>query len=327
MKCLSVFGAAPLASSALRPNGAARATATPHFSPIRASAVPRSFTVCAALATFIAGASAAQAQEDRRTLLPNTGIRLGEVAIDNGRLDIVGRTPLPRQAVTVNGQFVVTSDNDREFRFSLLYLPPSCVVRLGLGAASDQAVVADCGPQGAQGPVGPQGTAGPQGPQGPIGLAGPQGPVGATGPQGPTGLTGPVGPAGPPAASAGAMLVCHPPAAPGGRLSLVVDASFGTTISANSVDQSIVLQPGFYMVHLDAPVVQVTGDAPSIELVVVDNGFGIDRSLFGQPGNGSTSFNADRLVKISASNAIVYFRTAQQMVFTSGCIVTVAQLK
>jgi hypothetical protein len=81
------------------------------------------------------------------------------------------------------------------------------------------------------------------------------------------------------------------------------------------------------MVHLDAPVVQVTGDAPSIELVVVDNGFGIDRSLFGQPGNGSTSFNADRLVKISASNAIVYFRTAQQMVFTSGCIVTVAQLK
>jgi hypothetical protein len=239
MKCLSVFGAAPLASSALRPNGAARATATPHFSPIRASAVPRSFTVCAALATFIAGASAAQAQEDRRTLLPNTGIRLGEVAIDNGRLDIVGRTPLPRQAVTVNGQFVVTSDNDREFRFSLLYLPPSCVVRLGLGAASDQAVVADCGPQGAQGPVGPQGTAGPQGPQGPIGLAGPQGPVGATGPQGPTGLTGPVGPAGPPAASAGAMLVCHPPAAPGGRLSLVVDASLGRQSARTALTKAL----------------------------------------------------------------------------------------
>jgi hypothetical protein len=177
------------------------------------------------VAAAVAWPAAAYAQDDQRARLPNTGITLGEVAIEGGRLSIVGRTPAPRQSVTVDGQFAVTSDGDREFRFSLLYLPPTCTVRLGLGAATDQAIIADCGPQGAQGPagapgpagpagpIGPVGAAGPQGPQGPAGFAGPQGPAGpagAPGPAGPTGAIGPVGGIGPigpagPAGPAGAI--------------------------------------------------------------------------------------------------------------------------
>jgi hypothetical protein len=230
------------------------------------SAFPRSFRVFAMLVmALIAGASVAQAQEDRRTLLPNTGIILGEVSIENGRLSIFGRTPAPRQAITVDGQFAITSDGDREFRFSLLYLPPTCVVRLGLGAATDQAVVADCGPQGAQGPAGQQGSAGPAGPVGPagapgaggpIGLTGATGPigpagaVGAVGPKGDTGATGPQGPQGP----AGPTGATGPQGAPGAILS----SSFNTCISQNgfigdgtaqTMVQLLLASPGNYLVQ------------------------------------------------------------------------------
>src|ERR1700676_1809824 len=57
------------------------------------------------VAAAAAWPAAARAQDDQRTRLPNTGITLGEVAIEGGRLSIVGRTPAPRQSVTVDGQF------------------------------------------------------------------------------------------------------------------------------------------------------------------------------------------------------------------------------
>jgi hypothetical protein len=228
------------------------------------------FFVSPAMA-FIAGTSVAQAQDDQRdrTRLPNTGITLGEVAIENGRLDIVGRTPLPRQAVTVDGQFVVTSDNDREFRFSLLYLPPTCVVSLGLGATSDQAVVADCGPQGARGPAGPQGPAGPAGPVGAAGPAGPQGPqgpaglAGGPGPQGPAGQrgpTGPAGPAGPPGGIAYANQVVRSYFGP--------PATTGPTALPEFAD---LLQPGLYLVSFNGSIVasEISGSSrPALQLYV-----------------------------------------------------------
>jgi hypothetical protein len=308
------------------------------------AAIPRDFAIlCAPLAiALIAGASVAQAQDDQRdrTRLPNTGITLGEVAIENGRLDIVGRTPLPRQAVTVDGQFAVPSDNDREFRFSLLYLPPTCVVSLGLGAASDQAVVADCGPQGAPGPAGPQG---PVGPAGAIGATGPTGPQGVQGPPGLAGGPGPQGPAGPPgpagAASgirAAAPLFC-PRGSGGGadaaQLQLQADpfTTFGTTIGVAPFGTSFVLQPGLYQVHFDASGVDVfdplRAGSLHLELSSASSQKNIVSQWIAQTGTNSRSIVGDRFVRIVDPNTTASFVADDAMIFTFGCFITVIQLQ
>jgi hypothetical protein len=292
--------------------------------------------LCAALAMTLIGTSVARAQEDR-TRLPNTGITLGEVAIENGRLDIVGRTPLPRQAVTVDGQFVVTSDNDREFRFSLLYLPPTCVVSLGLGAASDPAVVSDCGPRGAPGPAGPQGPAGPVGPigpAGPAGLVGPAGPIGLAGPQGPAGpqgAAGPAGPAGPiggmgaqgPQGPAGGILAgssffCPAQQVAGQSSSFLSFTStdpvlgtenvvFGTGISTSgSLFNAWVLQPGIYQVSLsvDSTFLGAGFDGSSLIYLVL-NGTQIHSWRFFQGLGGGAA--GDALVRVSSPNSLLQF--------------------
>jgi hypothetical protein len=279
MNNLSVLGAPLFASAASMPDCAARA-----------------FRAALAI-TFITGALPAQAQEQERTRLLNTGITLGEVAIENGRLDIVGRTPLPRQGVTVDTQFAVTSDNDREFRFSLLYLPPTCAVTLGLGAASDQAVVADCGPQGAQGPAGLQGPAGPAGPQGPIGLAGPQGPAGPAGRPGAIGLTGPQGPAGAPV-PAGVLRFTEYRCDASGlntNLMFIPSVTGGGGVGGNTRTSSFLLQQGVYHIEFSAQAKLLDGQLqPATGQAVIDvttNGFFL-ADFFLTGSETSTSFFA-----------------------------------
>jgi hypothetical protein len=58
------------------------------------------------------GAPESAAQPARDTIvLPTTGIRIDTAAIRSGRLLLDGRTREPRTAVTLDGQFVATSDN------------------------------------------------------------------------------------------------------------------------------------------------------------------------------------------------------------------------
>src|ERR1700694_6326484 len=71
----------------------------------------------------VARAQDDQRAQDQRTRLPNTRITVETVAIEAGRLVVEGRTPSPRIAVTLDGQFTTTADGERNFRFSLLYLP------------------------------------------------------------------------------------------------------------------------------------------------------------------------------------------------------------
>jgi hypothetical protein len=208
--------------------------------------------VCGIFAVALAtGSSLAWAQDHQRTRLPNTGITLSEVTIESGRLHISGRTSAPRETITVDGQFTVASDGDREFRFSLVYLPPTCVVRLGIGSATDQAIVANCGLQGAQGPVGPQGPAGATGPQGPAGLVGAVGPAGSQGPQG---LPGPQGPAGAAGVVAFSGYSCNGGnVVPGSDLLLTFSGnSGGGGVGGNSNGTSLLLQHGTYQVLLTA---------------------------------------------------------------------------
>jgi hypothetical protein len=136
-------------------------------------------------------------------LLPNTKIELSEAAIRAGRLVVAGTTEAARSRVTLDGTYWTRSGEDGAFSFELVYLPPDCFIQLRVALERDDAVVANCGPQGEdglRGAKGPRGAAGLQGPQGEQGVPGPRG---ARGPQGVAGPQGEPGPPGPPGVSGG----------------------------------------------------------------------------------------------------------------------------
>jgi hypothetical protein len=134
-------------------------------------------------------------------LLPNTKIELSEAAIRAGRLIVTGTTETARSRVTLDGRYWTRSGEDGAFSFELVYLPPDCIIQLRVALQRDDAVVANCGPQGEDGLRGAKGPAGPAGPPGPQGLQGEQGTPGQRGARGPQGVAGPQGPVGPPGSS------------------------------------------------------------------------------------------------------------------------------
>lgn len=256
------------------------------------------------------GAPESAAQPARDTVvLPNTGIRIDAAAIRSGRLLLDGRTREPRTTVTLDGQFVATSDNDRRFGFALVYLPATCIVELRAGGAADQLVVADCGPKGAQGasgPAGPPGPAGAQGPAGPAGPAGPPGPSGVAGPPGPPGVPGPPGPAGPIATSQFDCIKTRfglPFPNISGQISFTAGVTTGPAVGFISGGNSFVLQPGIYDVRFYAD--QVFGN-PIVSL----DGFGI--AWLGTTINvdaiGSV-VSGDRIIQVTTPNTVLRLST------------------
>jgi len=176
------------------------------------------------------------------------------------------------------------------------------------------------GPQGPAGPAGPQGTAGPPGAPGPIGPAGPQGPAGASGAPGPAGAPGPQGSPGPQGPAGGALAVSSflcpdtQQVPGGGFLNFIPGVSnFGVGISFSGGQvTSILLQPGFYNLHLSG-----------FGFGVSNNPFPIILAAMDQPGGstpGSLWFTTasvtpgrvdieggDRLVSVTAPNTTLEF--------------------
>ena len=182
---------------------------------------------------------------------------------------------------------------------------------------------------GPQGPIGPTGAAGPQGPAGP---AGPTGPAGPQGPQGPVGLTGPSGPAGPPGVAAALALGCFNPLSipANGQLNvqsgLPFGLGFGTAISADAFGTTLVLQPGLYNLHFEAPGVQLNNPPATVSLKL--NGQpGSVADWVTLPGNASGIIIGDNFVRISAANTTANFVVSQAMMFTSGCLVSLTKLQ
>jgi collagen triple helix repeat protein len=256
------------------------------------------------------GAPDSAAQQARDTIvLPNTGIRIDTAAIRSGHLLIDGRTRDSRATVTLDGQFVTTSDNDRQFRFALVYLPATCIVDLRAGGAADQLVIADCGPKGAEGasgPAGPPGAAGAPGPAGPAGADGPPGPSGVAGPPGPPGVPGPPGPPGPIAASQFDCIKSRfgfPFPNISGQISFTAGVTTGPAVGFVSGGNSFVLQTGIYDVRFYAD--QVFGN-PIVSL----DGFGIawlgttiNVDAFGSVVSGN------RLIQVTTPNTVLRLST------------------
>ncbi|MEJ8574085.1 hypothetical protein [Microbaculum marinum] len=157
-------------------------------------------------------------------------LTVSDARIAGGRLVVEGKTPEPRQTVTLDEKYTAKSNSERSYSFSLpAYHPADCIVAIDAGLSSATAVVANCGARGIK-PRGPwsnstsyqaddlvtykgssylakrsgKGGAPNQSARqweryvsrGAPGVAGPRGPAGPTGPAGPQGLAGPQGPQG-----------------------------------------------------------------------------------------------------------------------------------
>ncbi|WP_237155563.1 carbohydrate-binding protein, partial [Oryzibacter oryziterrae] len=180
-----------------------------------------------ALSTLVAGA------------LPG-GTALAAVTITNATITggalVVEGTSTTGSSASLDGKFTAPiASSSRKFKFSQVYFPQTCIVTVTVGTSSDDAVVANCGPQGlvARGTWSASKSYGvddvvvyngsawraiaasganknkipssnptfwellvSKGDTGPKGSTGLQGPKGETGPKGDTGAAGPKGEAG-----------------------------------------------------------------------------------------------------------------------------------
>jgi hypothetical protein len=175
------------------------------------------------------------------------------------------------------------------------------------GVLDDRGDRDDRGDKGDKGEVSHQG---PPGPPGPAGAVGPQGPAG---PQGPVGATGPAG-----QALAAASFACAPETAPNNQpykfSNSPTGVIFGSSISTGALPyvsqyNSIMLQPGYYDVHLDGFNFQPDQFALTFpQLLLVVNGLAYD-VWFTLPYPNDNAFmsivGGDRLIRIVTPNSIL----------------------
>ncbi|WP_336486251.1 collagen-like protein [Methylobacterium nigriterrae] len=134
-----------------------------------------------------------------RAQAPSQPIMVYDARIEAGDLRISGSVRRGGTVVVLDEDISIMADRRGRFVFRLPYRPPTCVATLKADEDEREVVVANCAPEGPQGPkgepgpTGPQGMAGLQGPAGPQGEAGLQG---ASGPRGEPGETGAKGEAG-----------------------------------------------------------------------------------------------------------------------------------
>jgi hypothetical protein len=87
-------------------------------------------------------------------VLVSTGFAHATLAVTNatiahGKLTVTGTTNQANQTVTLDGQFTVNSDAQKNFVFSLTnYHPSDCVVTVVVGAKHANGVVGNCGDAG-----------------------------------------------------------------------------------------------------------------------------------------------------------------------------------
>jgi len=115
------------------------------------------------------GSSAASLEAQIAEAVELNRLVVFKAAIEGGKLVITGVTPEPDQRVTLDGEYLVRSDERQYFEFSRTYLPPDCIVKLNAGRRKAKAVVQYCGPEGPRGKVGPAGDRGARGASGPQG--------------------------------------------------------------------------------------------------------------------------------------------------------------
>lgn len=89
-----------------------------------------------------------QAEPSATRLLTHSKITLTKAAVETGRLVVEGTTATANTPVKLNGLYSATSNAQKKFTFSVVWLPPACIVDLTTGSGTDQAVVAMCGPKG-----------------------------------------------------------------------------------------------------------------------------------------------------------------------------------
>ena len=221
-----------------------------------------------------------------------------------------------------------------------------------IGPAGPQGPIGPVGANGAAGPIGPVGPQGPIGPVGangvagaigPVGPQGPQGPAGANGAQGPTGLPGPAGPpgaAGAAGASSAIELNCTVGslAVPQALLGLNKGAAFGPLATLFGGNNMLV-QPGSYLVHFDAPNILVSASVPTdpflpeVDLTLNTVSGTVKLPFVGQtippPVNSAVStISGDHLVQITAANTFMSFVTnSATMTLRNGCTVVITQLQ
>lgn len=74
---------------------------------------------------------------------------LPEIKIDDavyaaGKLVVTGETLQAGQQVTLDGRYSTKTDEDRQFRFDVTYLPKDCMITLSAGQRTHEAVVRGC---------------------------------------------------------------------------------------------------------------------------------------------------------------------------------------
>ncbi len=77
-------------------------------------------------------------------------VTITDAKIAGGKLVVTGTTRTARMALTLNDQFDTTSNGSKAFSYSLVYLPPDCIVNVGKtgAAATTPGVVANCAARG-----------------------------------------------------------------------------------------------------------------------------------------------------------------------------------
>jgi len=193
------------------------------------------------------------------------------------------------------------------------------------------------GPQGLIGPTGATGATGPQGLQGPAGPTGAQGPIGLTGLQGPAGAQGAQGPAGG-ILSAVAAACGELPLAALAPIEFLsgLNQQFGSGIGLGGGGHSIVLQPGFYHVHLSAERIAITPGTDSqpqgfVQMVVPPNGgsaaFLPVNWLMNVLPDSSASIGGDQLVLVRSPYTTIQFSSNLAVTFAGSCRLLIMQIQ
>lgn len=75
-------------------------------------------------------------------ILPD--IKIDDAVYAAGKLTVTGETSEADQQVQLDGRYSTKTNEDRQFRFDVGYLPKDCIITLSSGKRSREAVVRGC---------------------------------------------------------------------------------------------------------------------------------------------------------------------------------------
>jgi hypothetical protein len=71
-------------------------------------------------------------------------IKVNDAVYMDGKLTVTGEMSKPDQQVALDGRYSTKTDEDRQFRFEVSYLPKECIITLSSGERSRMVVVRGC---------------------------------------------------------------------------------------------------------------------------------------------------------------------------------------